>query len=63
MKGQVKVRGRSDLEYLNDTPSSSSYLGSDYQKYEDNSPSSYTISQELVGKNDNIYRLFIVSLS
>ena len=65
MKGQVKVSGRSNSEYLNDTPSSSSsYLGSDYQKYEEHPPSSYTsISQELVGKNDNIYRLFIVPLS
>ena len=46
MKGQVKVRGRSDLEYLNDTPSSSSYLGSDYQKYEDHPPSYTSISQD-----------------
>ena len=64
MKGQVKVSGRN--EYLNDTPTSnSSNHEFDCQKYyEDLTPSSHTsISQELVGKNDNIYRLFIVPLS
>ena len=64
MKGHVKVSGQN--EYLDDTPtSSSSNLGSGYQKYyEDHPPSSHpSISQELVGKNDDTYRLFIVPLS
>lgn len=67
MKGQAKVSGQN--EYLNNTPtSSSSDLGSGYQKYyEDHPPSFHTtdtsISRELIGKNDNIYRLFIVSLT
>ena len=67
MKGQAKVSGRNG--YLNDTPtSSSSDLGSGYQKYyEEHPPFSHTtdtsISQELIGKDDNVYRLFIVSLT
>jgi len=63
MKGQVKVSGQN--EYLNEIPtSSSSNLESDYQNYEDHPPSSYNnITQELLGKNDDIYRLFIVPLS
>lgn len=61
MKGQVKVSGQN--EYLNDTPTSSS-SNLDYQEYyEDHSPSHASISQELVGKNDDIYRLFLVPLS
>ena len=66
MKGQVKVSGRQN-EYLNDTPtSSSSNLGSYQKSYEDHPPSSHgtSIGQELqvVGKNDDTYRLFIVPL-
>jgi hypothetical protein len=65
MKGQVKVSGQNEY-HLNDTPtSSSSNLGSAYQKYyEDHPPSpNPSISQELIGKNDDTYRLFIVPLS
>ena len=64
MKGNVKVGGQN--EYLSETPkSSSSNLGSDYKLDYDHSPlSSLTsINQELAGKNDDAYRLFIVSLS
>ena len=62
MKGQVEVGGQNEY-LLNDTPtSSSSNLGSGYRKYyEDHPSSSHTsISQKLVGKNDDTYRLFIV---
>ena len=62
MKGQVEVGGQNEY-HLNDTPtSSSSNLGSGYRKYyEDHPSSSHTgISQKLVGKNDDTYRLFIV---
>ena len=65
MKGRVDVSGQNEY-LLNDTPtSSSSNLGSAYQKYyEDHPPSSNpSISQELVGKNDDTYRLFVVPLS
>ena len=65
MKGQVKVSGRNEY-HLNDTPtSSSSDLGSSYQKYyEDHPPSpNHSISQELIDKNDDTYRLFIVPFS
>lgn len=64
MKGQIKVSG-SQNEYLDTPSSSSSNLESDYQKsYEDHPPTSHTsISQELVGKNDDTYRLFIVPFS
>jgi hypothetical protein len=69
MKGQAKVSGQD--EYLNDTPSpitsSSSNLGSHYLKYyeDHHPPTSHPIStsQELVGKNDGTYRLFVVPLS
>ena len=63
MKGQVKVSGQN--EYQNDTPTSSSSHLESYQKsYEDHPPYSHpSIGQELVGKNDDIYRLFIVPLS
>ena len=61
MKGQVKVSGQN--EYLNDTPTSSS-SNLDQKYYEDHPPSSFpSIRQELVSKNDDTYRLFIVSLS
>jgi hypothetical protein len=65
MKGQVKVSGQNKYLPVNDTPtSSSSNLDSDYQKYyEDYPPSNTSISQELVGRNDDAYRLFIVPLS
>jgi len=55
MRGQVKVSGQN--EYLNDTPTSSS---GDQKEYP---PSSPGIGQELIGKNDDVYRLFVVSLS
>jgi len=63
MKGQIKVSGQN--EYMDDTPtSSSSNFESDYQKYFEGQPPSHpSISQELVGQNDDIYRLFIVPLS
>ena len=60
MKGQVKVSGGQNSN-LNDTSSSSSSnFESDYHKsyYEDHPP-----SQELVGKNDDTYKLFIVPVS
>ena len=61
MKGQVKVSGQN--KYLNDTPTSSS-SNLDHKYYEDHPHSSLpSIRQELVGKNDDTYRLFIVPLS
>jgi len=64
MKGQVKVSGQK--EYLNHTSQapSGSNLQSDDHKYEDRPPppSAAGISQELIGKNDDTYRLFVVPL-
>ena len=66
MKGQVRVSGQNEY-LLNDTPtSSSSNLGSDYQKYYEDHPLSSdptSISPELVAKNDDTYRLFVVPFS
>ena len=66
MKGQVKVSGQNEY-LLNDTPtSSSSNLGSDYQKYNEDHPLSSdptSISPELIAKNDDTYRLFVVPFS
>ena len=65
MKGQVKVSGQT--EYVNDatSPSSSRSLEFDDRKNEDqpSTSSAVGISQELIGKNDDIYRLFLVPLS
>ena len=68
MKGQVKVKGQT--EYVNDatSPSSSRNLEVGDRNHEDHpSTSEYSavsgISQELIGKNDDVYRLFVVSLS
>ena len=68
MKGQVKVSGQNEYDHLNVTPtSSSSNLGSGYQKYYEayppSSDPSTAISRELVGKNDDAYRLFVVPFS
>ena len=63
MKGQAKVSGQN--EYHTSPPSSSPNLQSDDYKYEDYvspPPSAAGISQELVGMNDDIYRLFVVPL-
>ena len=63
MKGQVKVSGQN--EYLNHTatPNSNSNPKSEYDMYEDHPPPSAAgISQELIGKNDDVYRLFVVPL-
>ena len=65
MKGQVKVSGQT--EYLNDatSPSSSRNLEVGDRKYEDqpSTSSAVGIGQELIGKNDDIYRLFLVPIS
>jgi hypothetical protein len=65
MKGQVKVSGQT--EYLNDatSPSSSRNLEFGNRKAVDHpfTSSAAGISQELIGKNDDIYRLFLVPLS
>lgn len=65
MKGQVRVKGQT--EYLNDatSPSTSRNLESGEWKPEDQPSYSRAvgISQELVDKNDDIYRLFVVPLS
>ena len=62
MKGQVKVSGQN--EYLSDTPTSSQSSSGDQKEYPPPPlPSSPGIGQELIGKNDDVYRLFVVSLS
>lgn len=70
MKGQVKVKGQP--EYLNDDVTSpSSSRGPEFDdrlgKHEDHQPSNTSsavgMSQELIDKNDDIYRLFVVPLS
>jgi len=69
MKGQVKVKGQT--EHLNDvtSPSSSQNLEFGDRKHEDQPStssavtSSTGISQELIDKNDDIYRLFLYSIS
>jgi len=53
MKGQVKANSQKE-----DTPTSMN-PESEYQK-QGNPSSSTGISQELIGKNDDIYRLFVV---
>lgn len=62
MKGQVKVKGQ--IEYLNGATSPSSSHDVDDQKHDSedhpSTSSAVSICQELV---DNIYRLFVVSLS
>ena len=70
MKGQAKVSGQIEYHPDDTTPtSSSSNLESGYRKfYEDHPLSPHPspqagISQELVGKNDDTYRLFIVPTS
>ena len=63
MKGQVKVSGQKEyLKYTSQAPGSN--LQSDDHKYEDHPPppSAAGISQELIGKNDDTYRLFVVPL-
>jgi hypothetical protein len=71
MKGQVTVKGQP--EYLNDaasyatSPSSSRGPEFDDRKHDEDHPSTSTsavgISQGLIDKNDDIYRLFVVPLS
>ena len=68
MKGQVKVKGQT--EHLNDTsPGSSSSQNLEFgdRKHVDQPSTSSAvgtgISQELIDKNDDIYRLFLYSLS
>jgi hypothetical protein len=65
MKGQVKVSGQK--EYLNPTspPPTSDLKSDDNRQYQDHPPppSSPGISQELIGTNDDIYRLFVVPFS
>jgi hypothetical protein len=64
MKGQLKVKGQT--EYLTDatSPLSSRNLEFGDRKYEDHpaTSSAVGISQELIDKNDDIYRLFLVPL-
>jgi len=65
MKGQVKVKGQT--EHLNDVTSPSSLHNLEFgdRKQEDHpsTSSAVSISQELIDKNDDIYRLFLVPLS
>ncbi|KAF8801125.1 hypothetical protein BYT27DRAFT_7174775 [Phlegmacium glaucopus] len=59
MKGQVNTSGQGE-----DTATSTSkYPKSEYQNGENPPSSSTGISQALAGKNDDIYRLFVVPLS
>lgn len=70
MKGQVKVKGQA--EYVNDatpatSPSKSDNLESGDRNHGDHPPSPSTssavgTSQELIDKDDDIYRLFLVPL-
>ena len=65
MKGKVKVKGQ--IEYPNEatSPSSSHNFEVDDRKHEDHqsASSALNISQELIDKNDDIYRLFLFPLS
>ena len=63
MKGQVKVKGQT--EYLNDATSSSSRnleFGDRRHEERPSISSAVGISQELIDKNDDLYRLFLVPL-
>ena len=67
MKGRVRASGQSeyhDLNNLNVPTSSSSKIESDQKFYNDHpSSSNPSISEILIGVNDDVYRLFIVTLS
>jgi len=65
MKGQVKVKGQTEHMPVNDVtpPSSSQNHEFGDRKQSTSSAVSPGISQELIDKNDDVYRLFLYSLS
>jgi hypothetical protein len=65
MKGQVKVKGQPEYPNEATSPSSSHNLEFGNGKQEDHpsTSSAIGISQELIDKNDDIYRLFLFPLS